>query len=364
MIRYQVAVTNQLGVIQAVITNFQKLSYVIRGDSAAGGFTMTVDRVKYESIFTPSNVDWRVQIYRQVNDFDFALEGRTEFFIEVIDITDATITVSGSDLQSIIARRVNAYASQRTGFAFSDNADDICKQVVRNNFITALSGRDGSATNFSLSSYITVDPDNNACPSISFAASRDNCLDIIKSVCDTSTYISTWLCARIISSGTLPFIFRTFPISFGLNQQSLVLSRESRNIENIRIVYDRSEEVTSAIVGGVGEGLQRIIGTSDNATSISLSPFYRKEYFYSNPQISTTGDANNYAFSLLRARRATVQFSADILNSNFFVRGIDFNLGDIITVQFLQKYYVCRLNVVYVYIQGTEIQERGELNLI
>jgi len=364
MITFQVVLTNELGVLQAVITDYKRLSYVIRGDSSAGAFTMTVDRQKYESQLTPSNVDWRIQIFRRVNDYDTVLEGRTEFVIEVMDSTDTEITISGGDLQSIIARRVNAYASQRTGFAFSGNADNVIKDVVRRNFITALTGRDGSATNFSISQYLSVDANTSSCPSVSFSASRDNCLDIIKSVSDSSAYLGTWVCGRIVSTGTpLSWAFQTFPTQFGTNRQSLVLSRESKNIENIRFVYDRTTESTSMIVGGSGEDTQRIIGTAD-ASAITLSPFYRKEYFYSNPQVDDTTNATSYAYSLLRLQRATLTFSADIINSNFFVRGVDYNLGDIITVQFLSQYYVCRLNVVYVNIQGSEVSEKGELILI
>lgn len=362
MITFQVVVTNALFAIQAIITDYSSLDYVIRGDSSPGAFSMSVDRMKYEKLFNSQNVDYRVQIYRKVNDGPFKLEGLTEFIVETIDTTDTTLVVSGEDLQSVLARRVNAYASGATGSRYTDQCDDIIKQLVRNNFITALSGRDGSATNFSLSPYLVVSDDLGLAPTIDISCSRDNVLDVIVSVCNASAYLGTWLAGRIVSNG-LNWTFNSYVSSFGANRSTTVLSRESKNVENIKIVYDRSEEYTSTIVGGSGVESNRMLGTADS-TNISLTPFYRREYFYSNPQVSSSADALNYAYSLLRKYRPRMQFSADIINSNFFVRGIDFDIGDIITVQFLGTQYQCRINVINVSISASSITERSELNLV
>jgi hypothetical protein len=362
MITIQVVVTNSISEIQAIINDYSSLEYVIRGDSSPGGFSMSVDRLKYERIFNPQNVDYRVQIFRKVNDEQFKLEGLTEFFVEVIDTTDTTIKVSGGDLQTLLMRRVNAYASGAPGSRYTDQCDDIIKQLVRNNFITALSGRDGSATNFGIGAYLTVSNDVGQGPTIDISCSRDRCLDAIISVCNASAYLGTWLAGRIISN-TKNWTFNSYIGSFGIDRSTTVLSRESRNIENINIVYNRSEEYTSSIVGGSGIESNRYIGTADSA-NISLTPFYRKEYFYSNPQVNSSADAINYAYSLLRKYRPRMQFSADIINSNFFVRGIDFDIGDIVTVQFLATQYLCRINAIYVSISGSSINERSELNLV
>jgi hypothetical protein len=363
MIQFQVYVTSMDGSQVAFIRDYIRLEYVLRGDSTAGAFVMEVDQSSYISLFSPNNVDYRVQIYRKVNDLPFLLEGRTEFLINRWDITDTTIIVTGEDLQSILGRRVNAYPVGNSAATFTNIfAGNIMKALVRNNFITPLAGRDVGSMGLNISSYLSVDADTSDGLQMSISCSRDNIYDVIQKIASASQDYGSWICGRIISDG-YKWQFFTFPNQFGNNNSNIVFSRQSKNIENIRLEYDRTEEYTAIYTGGQGTDIERIIGSA-TSSNIDLSPIYRREYFYSNPQIASQDEADYYASALTRLYRGQLRFRAELINSQFFVRGVDYNLGDIITVSFLDLLYTCRIDIISVKINNSQVSEVVELKLV
>ena len=363
MITYQIRIVDVSGNNVIYIRNFLSCDYVLRGDGSIGTLTLVVDRIGYENVFTPQNVDYRIQVWRAVNDRPFGLDGRTEFLILVWRITDQTITVVADDLQSILARRVIAYASETTNSTYNTMyAGNIMKDLVRKNFIAPGGTRDGSSVGVNISAYLGVTSDTNDGVLMSIACSRDNVLDTILKIGYASQDSGSWIIGRITSDGT-NWIFNTFSNQFGVDRREITLSVNSQNIENIELEYDRSEEYTALSVGGSGSAALRIIGTADSA-NISLSPIYRREYFYSNPQITTQDEADYYAFALTRQYRGQLRFTCTLISSPYFVRGVDYNLGDIITVQFLDLQYVVRIDLVRVSITPDNITESAELRLV
>lgn len=362
MIRYQIAVYNTNASTAVFINDFIDLDMVLRGDHQIGALTFTVDQQKYLDLFTPKNVDYRVQVYRSVNDLPFKLEGQTEFLILKWNITDTAITVVAEDLQTILQRRINAYPTSNVAASFTGKyAGDIIKAIVRNNYITRLSGRNTTTLGFSIGSYLSVDIDRADGLLMDISCSRDNVYDVVEKICYASQDYGYWITARIVSNGT-KWTLKTFDTCFGNDRSDLVFSRESKNIENIRLEYDRTEEYTVPIVGGSGVGASRIISYIESP-SINNSPLYRRELFYSNPQVSSVGEATYYAQALARQYRGQMRFTAELVSSPYYVRGVDYDLGDIITVNFQSILYTTRIEIIRVSVRSNEITETIELRL-
>lgn len=366
MINVQIRIVDVSGNDVAYIRNFLSCDYVLRGDGSIGALTLVVPRSEYATLFTPDNVDYRVQVWRAVNDRPFGLDGRTEFLIITWKITQQTITITAGDLQSLLTRRVNAYPVASTGAAYtSEYAGNIMKQLVRSNFITPYEWRDSNffaIPGVSISNYLTVASNTDDGLQMSIACSRDNVYDVVQKISLASQDYGSWIIGRITSNGT-DWTFDTYPDQFGVDRRALTLSVDSQNIENVELEYDRSEEYTAIFVGGAGSRGFRIIGAA-GSSNITLSPVYRREYFYSNPQITTQNQANNYAQALTRQYRGQLRFTCTLISSPYFVRGVDYDLGDIITVQFLNLQYTTRIDMVRVNITPENVTESAELRLV
>lgn len=363
MINFQIRIVDVSGNNVAYIRNFLSCDYVLRGDGSIGALTLVVPRSEYATLFTPNNVDYRVQVWRAVNDRPFGLDGRTEFLITSWRITQQAITITAGDLQSVLARRVNAYPAATAETVYSAAyAGNIMKDLVRKNFIAPGSTRDGSTTGVDISAYLTVAADANDGLQMDIACSRNNVHDVVQKISYSSQDYGSWIIGRITSDGT-DWTFDTYPNQFGSDRRALTLSVDSQNIENIELEYDRSEEYTALSVGGSGTSTSRIIGTADSP-NITLSPVYRREYFYSNPQITTQNEADYYAQALTRQYRGQLRFTCTLISSPYFVRGVDYDLGDIITVQFLNLQYTTRIDMVRVNITPENIAESAELRLV
>jgi hypothetical protein len=142
-----------------------------------------------------------------------------------------------------------------------------------------------------------------------------------------------------------------------------VLSLGNRNVEQVELTYDRTQEYTAVIVAGAGIESARFIGTNFS-TEITASLYNRKELFYTNPQLNSQALVNTAALNLTRANRATFNFSAALIQTPQFVRGVDYNVGDILTVEFNKAQYTTRLDVIDVTINASGITERAELRLV
>ena len=137
----------------------------------------------------------------------------------------------------------------------------------------------------------------------------------------------------------------------------------NRNVEQVKLTYDRTTEYTTVIAAGSGTEQARIIGTNFSA-EVTASLYNRKELFYTNPQLKSQVLVDAAAYNLTRANRATFNFSAALIQSPQFVRGVDYNVGDILTVEFNGTQYTTRLDVVDVSISSNGVVERVELRLV
>lgn len=365
MIRISIRVATAENSILAFITNFSTLNYVLRGDGQIAACDLTVPMM-YKDIFGPTNIDYRITIWRSINNQVEMLEGSTEYLTRKWVFTDTTITITALSIQSILARRINAYPANNTTYtkfttAFAGN---IMKDLVRYNFTSSYNAalRDGDDSYVAISNLIVAGNSGDGI-AMSIACSRDNVYETIQNISQSSITAGVWLIGQIVSDGSA-WTFNTYPFWFGSNRNGqTILSVTNRNIENIELTYDRTVEQTAVITGGAGTDAGRIIGTAFSP-QITASPYNRTELFYSQPQANKVAEANDWANSVLRQSRAAFGFKADILQTPNYIRGIDYNIGDILQLNFLDTNYQVRLDIVSVSIQNGEVRERGELRLL
>lgn len=362
MIRVTIRVATPQNVILGFINQYEKLDYVMRGDGKIGACTFTVPINTYPW-FSSSNVDYRITLWRSVNNQSTTLEG--EYLTAGFTYSDKDVTVVCVDIQDLLRRRIIAYPANNSTYTEYINkyTGNIMKSLVRTNLTSSFASlRDGNDSFVSLSN-LTVDNDSDDGVLMSIACSRNNLYETIQKIAQSSQESGSWIVGVITSDGD-NFTFRTYPEVFGVDRRrQQTLSMGNKNVENIELTYDYTMEYNAAIVGGTGTETSRVIGTSLRTASL-ISPYSRKEYFFSNTQIRTSTDANDYARAAVRANRPMLNFQCSLIQTPDFVRGINYNVGDILYVEFKSAVYETRLDVVQVSISNSGIRERAALRQI
>jgi hypothetical protein len=364
MITISLRIATPANAILAYVQNYSNLRYVLRGDGQVGACMFTVPLGMY-NLFNPDNSDYRVTIWRSINNNTAKLEGNTEYLTATFVITDTDITVTAYTLIELTRRRFILYPANNTTYTkfTSQNAGNIMKSIVRSNMTSAaVSLRDGDDSYVAISN-LTVDANANDGISMSISCSRNNLYDTLQTIATASQQAGSWIVGDIISDG-ISWTFQTFATVYGLNrseQQSLSL--ENGNIEQVELTYDYSSEYNFAVVAGAGTEIARQIGTAQSEY-ISRSPYARREYLYNNTQLRTSAEVIDAAKNIVRKMRPQFGFKCSLLQTANYLRGINYNVGDILNVQFRGTIYKTRLDVIEVSVDANGIQENAELRLL
>lgn len=364
MITIRIRVATPDNIILGYIAKFKRLEYVLRGDGKIGACTFTV-AASYYKWLSPENADYRITVWRSVNNQPDKLEGDTEFLVSTIEMTTDEITVNAFSLQELTRRRYIAYPANNATYTVfnSQYTGNIMKALVRYNMTSSLNAiRDGDDSYVAIPG-LSVDADANDGIVTSISCSRNNLYDILQQLSADSISSGSWIVGSIVSDGAA-WTFKTFPLYFGIDrttQQSLSIF--NRNVEQVSLLYDYTQEYNFVGVGGAGTEVNRIIATA-SGPGITRSTYARKEYFYSNTQLRTTSQADNAARFLTRTYRPVFGFKCALLQSPAFVRGINYDVGDILNVEFLGAVYRTRLDVVNISVGSGGLRERAELRLV
>lgn len=363
MISTQVIVKDSAGNIVDVITQYYQLDYNARLDGGIGAFSMTLPKY-YETIFNSNKKDYRIQIWRSVNNMPLKLEGKTEYLCTNFTVDDNIVRVTGESIQSLLKRRIIAYPAAIAGLSlFSGFTGDIMKEIMRTNFGSSINAslRDGVEYNADISQYLTIASNKSDGANQSIGCSRRNVFDTITDLAQSS-WESGKYCVGIITSDGTNLSFDTYANQVG-TQKEIVLSSDTGSAQNFQIERNRSEEMTFVVAGGAGTEQARIISTAYDSVRMNQSVFNRAETFYENTQVKTSSYLSYLARSVLKSNRGVTSVSCDIVQNKYVIRGLSYDLGDYLPVWFDGKYYVMRLDIVEVSISGGQYSERIQLRI-
>jgi hypothetical protein len=197
-------------------------------------------------------------------------------------------------------------------------------------------------------------------PTIAKSFCRDNVLNTLEDLANSAALAGTYTGYEIRTiSGALTFIVyldqrgvdRT--ISSG---NALVFSPGNRNLVNIDLDEDWSDEATFVYAGGQGEGVSRVIEDASNTTAIGESVIGRAERFRDARNSEDTTQVQDEADDALYAARSVQRFSGSAQDTTGCIYGIHYRWGDRVTAQILDQQFDCRVDPVHVTID----RSRGE----
>lgn len=236
---------------------------------------------------------------------------------KVVETKNRT-TIIGQDFNSLLDNRIVAYAAGSPQASKTGAADNVLKQVVRENL-----GGDTSSSR-SLTNYgVTVENDLSLFPNIDIAFAWDS----LRNVADKIVAVMAQAGERMFWSfearnqNQIVFIVRKNSLYGEVFQPQKYIGFLQEAFE---LGVDYTEEVNTVYAGGTGTGSNRIIVTA----TLEHTPITRVERFYDLSNLSSSSQLQNAAKSKLKAAVKTVKVQSNDLPSHLFGKTLTINLLD------------------------------------
>lgn len=347
---YEAHVATPTGVKLAIIRDFVAADGAaldqVRLVNGIGSLVLVVPVAAYPRSFFAK--DARIYLYRSDDGAAPVLEAETWYLVRRV----ARISRGGRryyrirayDLNHLLKRRIVAYAAGSSQSSKSGAADNLMKDVVDENFVSATD----TARNIS---GLTIQSDQSLGASIAKAFARRNVLTVMQELAAASDKAGTYLAFDVVATSETTFEFRTYTGQRGIDHGStsgdpILLGPQFGSLANVERVVDWSEEATVVYAGGQDIGAAREMASASDSTLIGESPFGRIEEFYSAIQAASAAALQDDADARLRERRPRRSFTADFVNTPGAPYGQRVNFGDTVVCSVDGEQIDCRVEKV------------------
>lgn len=340
---YRLDVYNTSGSLQYVITDFNYLMYTRRvNNPGVIQFGIPGDHAMMSTV----GDKWQVEVWRKPEDADWGREITgliRKVTWQYTDQSYAELFCNG--LMSILGWRVVAwYANTDDRSAFtSEKAETIANLLVKYNGTTDATAVNGRLRDGAISG-LTVEADGAAGNTIDFYCAYANLLTALKDIATVGGGDFD-----LVKTSSTAWQYRWYDGQLGTNRASTVTFAMNRgNMANPIYKDDHINEATVAIVGGQGEGDSR-------ATAIRTSTDYHIttnniETFVHATDINVDGGLDTRGDEKLKTLRSTQSFEFDVLQIPSTQYGVDYSLGDLVTVvnPYNETEYTMKIEAVHV----------------
>ncbi len=329
MSRYELWLTNTDGLRIESLTTVAAFSYSdTLGDVGAATVVLYGD-----GLFRTPRSDWRLEIWRHpfggslyleflgfVRDWERGTQAGEEVFI-----------ITAVSLNDLLRRKLVAYADGTAQASQTAAADNLMKEVVRDNL-----GTDATAAR-QLSNF-AVEPNTSDGTSLSMVMAWKNVLTVLQNIQAASKADGNEVFFGIVPVTPTSFEFQTRTGQWGADRTndahgSLLFGTGFGNVADVSYKVVTSEEITRVYALGKGVGEERILtGVGDDVRE-EASPYNRREAFQ-HSQSETTATIQDEANRRLERGRPLQILAADILSTPQSPYGGvgGWHLGDRITV--------------------------------
>jgi len=298
--------------------------------------------------------DGRIGVWRSINGAPPYLDNGAIYQIRYLDYGPTSIFVRAYHATNLLDRRIIAYAAGSTYTTkTAAAADNQIKTFVNENMLAGIVGadRDGVETYADVSAYLTKQVNLGLGASIAKSAARRNLLDVCTDLAQASTTAGVYLTFEVFAPTESTLELRTYATQRGIDRRfgtasPVVLSEARGNLIDAHLVIDYTEAANFIVAGGQGEEADRLIGTAFDATRASASPFGRIEKFRDATNVASQAAVDDEADSGLRASRPLILFTGELVETPALTRGIDFDLGDIVTAEKNSLQFDVRLDLI------------------
>lgn len=302
--------------------------------------------------------DGRIGVWRSINGAPPYLDNNAIFLIQTISSRARETFVRAYHATQLMERRIISYPAGTAYTSKSAQADNVIKAFWRENAgaLVNTTDRDGVDTQADISAYVSTQADLSAGRSVNIAAARRNLLDACREAAEASNnflFDSIYVTFEIMAPTESTLELRTYTGARGVDHTAssgnpVVLSEARGNLANAELTVDYRDMATVAIGGGVGEGVNRLIDVEIRTPLLGWSPFARIERFVDQANSDDLNDLADATVAALRTWRGVTTFTAELRETPGLMRGVHFDLGDILTAEHprTQQQVDVRLDVV------------------
>ena len=352
--------TTDRGQHLAELTHIESVQYS-RFVKNSGWFMLVMDPDFDESFL---NVDNLIEFWRQPEGGEDRLEmvgfSRYWDWFEVSP-KEERLRLGGPDQMDLLNRRVVAYKSTTSQSSKTDFADDMIKEIVRENL-----GADAAVTEAGRPrafdpNHFTVAGNTSQAPSLTRSFAWRNVMDVIQEITETSRDLGTPLFFDIIPSAGATFEFRTYINIRGIDRTasgvpSVVFSRERGNLTNPFLREDWRDEWNYVWGGGQGQGTARIIDPEKDLDRVFQSIWGKREIFADAREEPTILGVASKAFERLQKEQPRFIFRGELLDTPRARYGIDWDFGDKVTVRYRNREFYGDIRSVGVTIDSAGLE--------
>lgn len=340
MARFEVWYADDQGNRIAPVYDVAGLQYVIvSGDVGAASISFP----RRGQLYDDSTPDRRLHIYR-ISDTGTTLELTcflNEFTIETDDDGLSLRSSGAVDLNDLLRRRIVAYYAGSAQAYMSGNADDVMKEIVRDNFVdnADYSGTPNPARD--VDDYgLSVASNDSAGASLEMGFSWRIVLNTLQDLQASSRAAGTEAFFGIVPLTETTMEFRTWTGQPGNDRTAdgnspIVFSPEWGNLRKPSIRYDYTKSANYIYAGGRGEESNRVIGTASDGNRAGVSVFGRREAFARASRATSQTAAVDVAENELALSRPKLILSGELLDTPLTpYGGSGWRVGDRVTVRY------------------------------
>lgn len=238
------------------------------------------------------------------------------------------LTITGRSIESIIGRRVISSQTTMTG-----TVENGIRTLLTNNIISP-------SNNMRQISFFKLGTLNGWTETFEKQITGKNLLESISDICVTYNY-GFKLTFDENNENLIFTLYKGIDRSFDQTTNThVVFSPDFENLGNTEYTIDRTTFCNWVYVAGEGEGTARKVGQAANITEAGLSVYEKwvdaRNVSSNNGEISSTEYMQilrQQANEEIELSKITQTFSGEILDFNAYTYGVDYNLGDKVSIK-------------------------------
>lgn len=327
--------------------------------------------------------DWRLEVWREPTQ-GAPLRREDVFMLRQPHVytRDDNVEVlqfygrNGIDLlmrRSVIQRGGTSYALK------TDNVDDMMKAIVREQMLYGsaldVDGVSSSARAWP-SNEFSVQADLGLGPTVSRAFADRNVFEILKELKEASFQLNVDSSSNrriyfdvvprdltgltTATASPLGWEFQTFADRRGADRtDGIEFSVENNNIEQPSWSISHLDEVSSVIVRGNGQGVSQIVTSVTDSDRVAASRWNLCEKVISAASEASTAALQDAGRSELFKGKPKEELDVTLLNvpgseaTPRSLYGLDWDLGDLVRVNYAKRQFEVEINIVYVSVDET-----------
>jgi hypothetical protein len=261
--------------------------------------------------------------------------------------------------------RVVAYVAGSTQARMYGPADDLCKQIVRDN-LTSPTGTSSAARTIS-SEWLVVQPNAGLGPSLRIDLAWANCLVSLQDIANSAYSMGTPTFWDVVPVNPLTWEFRTSLSQPGLDHSypdgdpPVLLTEDEGTLLEPKIDEDYTDEITYVYGGGSGSEAARVIVPVEDTVRSGRSIFGRREAFVNASGQSGATAVQSEAYRALYEGRPKLTFTGKVQNTAGCRYGIEWAQGYRVSAEYFGYRFDCIVPTVHVSVdsKGKETIDGG-----